>query len=279
MLRYLLLAGVMATVMIAQSSAADDNTGKKGKDGKGDALDADKLQPGEFSGKLLSLPGTDGSFKVAVEYQNVDLKNVGKLTQDQQHLVNLQAQLATANARNVGRILQQINTQTARMLQDQNNAYKVSIATKDVEFHAADNLKIRLAEPASIYDDKGNIKKYTAAELKEMKGKDSKLPGYEGSAESLAVGQKVRVTLVHYVPHTPPADKKDPEKKDADAKEDADAKAADAKAADAKADDKKPADKKADGPPDHKLVVNMILIVDANTGKTDKGTGKPKKSQ
>ena len=98
---------------------------------------------------------------MAVEYQNIDLKNATNLARDQQQLANLQAQLATANAKNVGHILQQIQNQTNRMLQDTNNAYKTSTRTKEVDFHAADNYKVRLAEPANAFDEKGNIKKYT----------------------------------------------------------------------------------------------------------------------
>jgi hypothetical protein len=45
-----------------------------------------------------------------------------------------------------------------------------------------------------VYDDMGNVKKFTDEEKKEMKG-DPKLAGYKAAATDVKVGEKVTVTL------------------------------------------------------------------------------------
>ena len=60
-----------------------------------------------------------------------------------------------------------------------------------------DDVKIRTQEPPVAYDDKGNKKKYTAKERKELKGDDPKLPGYTAGFEDLKVNQIVQVSLVY----------------------------------------------------------------------------------
>jgi len=62
-----------------------------------------------------------------------------------------------------------------------------------------DGAKIRVAYPPPAFDEKGNPKKYTAAELKELKGtgEDAKLPGYVGEFGNLQSDQIVTITLTH----------------------------------------------------------------------------------
>ena len=55
-------------------------------------------------------------------------------------------------------------------------------------------MKVRLAQPPEAFDDKGNIKKYTAKELKELKGPDN-LPGYTGTLDDVKTNQLVLVSL------------------------------------------------------------------------------------
>ncbi len=300
MLRIMLLTGVVACLMVVKAPADDTPTkNKKDKPNTTDPLDADKLTPGEFTGKLKSTPSLDGTFTVAVEYVSLDLKDpkalanlansnnklANQLQKEQSKITNLQQQLAKAHsASSIQKLTQQI-TQQANLMQQQvaqaqlspqNNPFKLVISTKDVEFHAMDQFKVRLDQPASAFDDKGNIKKYTPAELSELKGKDKTLPGYEGTADSLQTGQRVKVTLVKKP--TPKTDtlKTDTDKKTTDTKDPADPKPADPKPADTKPADPKPADTKpgdtkaTDAPLDHKLVVKMIYIIDANPGKSDK---------
>jgi len=60
---------------------------------------------------------------------------------------------------------------------------------------STDDVKVRILKPPPAFDDKGNPKKYTRKELRELKG-DSKLPGYPAEFSDLKPGQYVQVTLV-----------------------------------------------------------------------------------
>jgi hypothetical protein len=281
----LMLACAVAALLVLKAPA--DDTDKKNKTTKTDPPDADKLlAPGDFIGTLLSVPATDGSFTVKVEYHHLDLKDpkalsnlansnsklANQLQKEQNKLNSLQTQLAKAKkASDITRITNQI-TQQSNLMQQQvlqaqlspnSNPFKLVTSTQDVEFHAQDSFKVRIPEPPQVFDDKGNIKKYTADELKELKGKDKTLPGYEGTPDSLLVGQKVKVTLIKApttkTPARPDTDKKTTDTPDTKPADPTDAKPADPKAADTKT-----------SPPDHKLLVKMIYIVDMTPTKTDK---------
>jgi hypothetical protein len=75
------------------------------------------------------------------------------------------------------------------------SAYKLATGRKEFDLQAIDEVKVRLLQLPVEYDDKGHAKKYSAKELKELKGKDH-LPGYTGSWENLAPGQIVKIYLV-----------------------------------------------------------------------------------
>ena len=68
-------------------------------------------------------------------------------------------------------------------------------STKDVPYHTIDDVKIRLRNPRPVYDDKGKLRKPTSKDLKEQKGKDAKLPGYEGGWDDLKPNEIVTVNL------------------------------------------------------------------------------------
>jgi hypothetical protein len=72
---------------------------------------------------------------------------------------------------------------------------QLQIGRRNEKVMTIDDVKVRTKNPPVAYDDKGNKKKYTAKELKELKG-DSKLPGYTAGFEDLKTNQYVQVTLV-----------------------------------------------------------------------------------
>ncbi len=76
----------------------------------------------------------------------------------------------------------------------QNNG-KVQLAEKDqeVEWTAADDVKVRMANPPPQFDDKGRIKRYTAKELRELRGKEKYYPA---EFSDLKTGQIVQVTVL-----------------------------------------------------------------------------------
>src|SRR5262245_20282491 len=74
-------------------------------------------------------------------------------------------------------------------------SFHLQVGRQDVKVMTIDDVKIRTEHPPVAYDDKGNKKKYTAKELKELKG-DSKLPGYSAEFNDLKQNQVVKVSLV-----------------------------------------------------------------------------------
>lgn len=82
-----------------------------------------------------------------------------------------------------------------QMAQAEAQIYQVASTDKEVEWSASDELKVRMHYPPPQFDDKGNIKKYTAKELRELKGND-RLPGYPAEFSDVKSGQIVQVTLL-----------------------------------------------------------------------------------
>jgi hypothetical protein len=170
-------------------------------------LDSDKLAPGTFTGTIISTPNAERSFTVNVAYQKIQLKpgqNLGRtnanLQREYNRIVQLQNQLMHPSRRRnplgtmqrLERAIVQFQVQLARA---EANLFQVIPATQKVEFQAEENVKVRNKRLPEEFDEKGNIKHYTAAELVKLKGKDRDLPGYESSVENLQVGQVVQVTL------------------------------------------------------------------------------------
>ena len=76
-----------------------------------------------------------------------------------------------------------------------------------------DDIKVRVSMPPQPFDEKGNPRKYTAQEMKELKGEDPRVPGYKSSLEFVQVGQTVVVYLGTGKVITQPAVEGEPVKK------------------------------------------------------------------
>ena len=72
---------------------------------------------------------------------------------------------------------------------------KVATEWVEVEIPIKETTKIRTKTPLQVYDDKGNIKKYSPEELKTLKGSNPALPGYEVKLDELTPGAVIEVTL------------------------------------------------------------------------------------
>lgn len=188
------------------------------------------LKPGQFTGKVLQASET--ALQLRVEYVHYELNpqkagggakpNYGGNQQIQQ-LVRQQQQLAQARQRMMQaktpqqqyQAMQQMQRQQAQMqqqmaqkaLQEQLKAlqgngkggqgaglFKEVKDYKDVNIDLDDSVVFRSSFLPSVFDDMGNIKKYNAEEMKELKG-DPRLPGYKAAGSDLKAGQKVTVTL------------------------------------------------------------------------------------
>lgn len=74
------------------------------------------------------------------------------------------------------------------------------------EFEAADDVKVRLAQPPQKYDEKGNPLRYTASELRRMRDP----LGYFADFDAVKSGQTVRLGLVKPKPATKAKDAPEP---------------------------------------------------------------------
>jgi len=198
------------------ATAADKNNNGDAKKG----ADGGAMAPGDYTGKLVSVPGSDGSFTVNVETDHFkpNAKEAEQANRDQQQIIRLQTDLANArNPREYNQRLQQLANELQKIqVQALKPNGKVVKERKEVDFQTADGVKVRTKDPPAKFDDKGNPVEFTKAELKELKGKDADLPGYEAAPDSLKTGDTVKVTLA----------RPKPAKKDADKSDDADMKKA-----------------------------------------------------
>ncbi len=128
-------------------------------------VDGDNLPPGQFTGKLVSTPGTDGLFTVNVEFDKVVLRpgagqsenrDVQQLIRDQNRIEKTQNELARArNPSEYRRLTQQLGNETmrlqeriARLQLKENGDYTIQREYKNIDFHTADAVKVRMHEPA-----------------------------------------------------------------------------------------------------------------------------------
>ena len=70
-------------------------------------------------------------------------------------------------------------------------------------------MKVRQKDLPPVYNDKGKPRKYTKAELKELKGPNKNLVGYTASFDNLRPNQKVRVYLAKQKKKSKSKDDKD----------------------------------------------------------------------
>lgn len=219
------------------------------------SLDSDKLAPGVFAGTLVSTPNPDRMFTVNVAYQKLQLKpgqNLASANQGLQRqynrIVQLQNQMMRPPSRhnNPMQTMQQLQNAMVQfqiqLARAEANMFQVINSTQKVDFQVDENVKVRMKDLPDQFDEKGNIKKYSGAELTALKGKDRNLPGYESAIESLQPGQIVQVRLS---PHKKPRPAAASSSKD-DAKE-------------AEKDKHTVADKELSH--EHKLQVGLIMIL------------------
>jgi hypothetical protein len=226
-------------------------------------VDASVLPAGQFTGTLVSPPDSNRMFTLTITYPEVRQKAGVKtpnlqtaqgqsLLRQYQQMMNLQQQIGRRNAQQAllnmmqmhqrctqlqmtsqrsmqatTRLQQQQLQRELRLLQQEIKAiqslYQVVQVKRDFDFQAEEKIKVRLKNPPEQFDEKGFVKKYSPAELSELKGKDKSLIGYESSGEALKPGQTVLVNLRAHKPAksttapTPAAKKdKDAEKKETD---------------------------------------------------------------
>jgi hypothetical protein len=139
------------------------------------------LSAGKVTGRLTQIDPAQRSFMVQAEYAK---PNPGAI----QNIANLAQQLASARQRGDAKGIINAQVELAK-------AKPYDVATTPLEFEADDVVKIRTLLTPLEYDAKGKPRKLTAEEIKERKGKERKLPGYEADFDSLRPGQYVEINI------------------------------------------------------------------------------------
>jgi len=196
LLRYTFLA--LFAFLIAPAFAADEKkddpkpppkiadkiTGKKDAENK-------LIKAGEIAGEVVHVEPAKNSLRVKVTIPYTEL-NQGE------YKAYIQEQINARNAAARGDRNAYANHLRAAV-DHSNRLISVKSTSKEVPVDAADECKVRLAQPKASFDDMGNVKKFTQKELAALRGKDRL---YDGEFSDLTVGQIVRVTFVK--PKTPP---------------------------------------------------------------------------
>ena len=206
---------LLGLVLLVPAFAADDKkpTSGKDKEEKTPHIDSDKLPAGPYTGKLQNVPDKDGTFTLQVDTTRLEAKNpnqpnrdnnqaVQAITRDEAHIAQLEADLAVRNLRDYAHKSQQLDTALAK-LQKQIQQSQVKLAKdfktvvdhKLVDFKLADEVKVRILELPTQFDDEGKVKTYSEDERKALKGKDSNLPGFEAKLSDLKADSILRVSL------------------------------------------------------------------------------------
>jgi hypothetical protein len=204
------LAALLLALFALPALVAADDKDKDKKDPPPDAKkDADKkddaniektIKAGTLPGKVVGVNETAKSLTIEVSYE-VSKPNAGEIQAVANAKANLAQAIARRDAGGIANAERDLAYHAARITQ-------VEKQTKNVDITGTDDVKVRLSEPPPAFDDKGNIKKRTEKELKELKG-DSKLPGYPGEWSDVRQGSYVKLSLVKKkeVHHTEPKPK------------------------------------------------------------------------
>ena len=179
-----------------------------------DKKDVDKKAPemvdaGSIMGKIVFVDETKKTIKLKIEYPEINQGEVQAMNNDMNEL-NKALLTPTKNPNdrinNINRLNNSIATHRAKL-------YKVS--SKDIDLTTTDDVKVRLKNPTTKFDEKGKVVPYTKEELKELKGDDPKEIGYKAEFSDLRQNQIVQVALMKKK-GTPVIPKPEPGKKDVD---------------------------------------------------------------
>jgi hypothetical protein len=162
--------------------------------------DTEKLVPaGQVTGVLKTVGGSEKylSLETTVRYLEPNPQAQVHLVQQQQQLALRQMQIMqnpNPFVRNQ-QMIQLLQQAQLMQLQAQNAVLQVKEAKREIELQPINDVVIRRMQLPLAFDDKGFPKKYTAQELKELKGTGN-LPGYNADRIDLQAGQTVMVYLV-----------------------------------------------------------------------------------
>lgn len=155
---------------------------------------ADKEKPddkyvsaGTVTGRVLSVGSNNNGLTIEIQVPVPDPNGMAQAARLRQQLMFARSPQERFNLMN-----QLARQQTMRM------------EMRPLELEPGENMVVRAMQPPVAFDEKGDIKKYTAKELKELKGDDPKQPGYASDYDSIKIGQIVQVSLLKKKPEGKP---------------------------------------------------------------------------
>lgn len=192
-LKYASLSLISLVCLVISASGQDKNNKKKSLETFSKS-NISKLQTNHFVGRVSSAP-TNKNITVQIPVQKLVQKNDDR---DKDNNKNDNNNKNGKNDNNKNGKNKSPNSQASQAMAKQIQLLKsLQVATEwvEVDVPIKDATKIRSKTLLEAYDDKGSIKKYTAEELKALKGSNPNLPGYEVKIDELAPGSVVEVTL------------------------------------------------------------------------------------
>ncbi|MFQ3591917.1 MAG: hypothetical protein SNJ82_01875, partial [Gemmataceae bacterium] len=196
--------GILLALIVCSSGPAVLAQKAKPKPDEGDrdaAKNTEKnIKAGLVVGRLMNIYEESRKLRVqvSVPVTRLDEGAAANLLNAQNGLV--QAQLALRMARDPNALIQarqQVAQAQLHVAQAQAGLYRTEIVQHEIEVQPLDEVIVRRVNPPETFDDKGRLKKkYTKAELKELRGDDPKLPGYKAEFSDLQNDQVVRLHLV-----------------------------------------------------------------------------------
>ncbi len=178
---------LISLVFLAISTSVQGQDGNKNKSNETfSKANISKIQGTHFTARV-SLDPNSKSITVQIPNQKVVNKNDNDNNKNDDNN-NKPKNSKSKNGQNQAA---QAQAKQIQMLK----SMKVATEWVEVEIPIKETTKIRTKTPLQVYDDKGNIKKYSPEELKTLKGSNPNLPGYEVKIDELTPGAVVEVTL------------------------------------------------------------------------------------
>ncbi len=178
---------LISLVFLAISTSVQGQDGNKNKSNETfSKANISKIQGTHFTARV-SLDPNSKSITVQIPNQKVVNKNDNDNNKNDDNN-NKPKNSKSKNGQNQAA---QAQAKQIQMLK----SMKVVTEWVEVEIPIKETTKIRTKTPLQVYDDKGNIKKYSPEELKTLKGNNPALPGYEVKIDELTPGAVIEVTL------------------------------------------------------------------------------------
>jgi len=193
-------AGVLLVLIVSSCSPAVWAQKIKPKADETEKNSEKNIKAGLLVGRIMNVYEESRKLRIqiSVPVTRVDEGAAVNVLQARQQLV--QAQLAMQMARDPNALLQarqQLAQAQLQLAQAQAGLYRTEMVQHELEVQPIDEVIVRRAHPPETFDEKGRLKKkYTKAELKELRGDDPKLPGYKAEFSDLQNDQVVRLHLV-----------------------------------------------------------------------------------